>query len=255
MQREADFICSAGNRGSYKNTMSQIYLIRHGQASFGTDNYDRLSFTGKQQAEILGDYFAGLGLRFQAVYSGSLQRQIDTAKIVLSRFPEAAAPSGPEISDDFDEFNSAPFVKAQLSDLENTNPSMVSALEKINSDPQAFKLVFGQAMLRLADPECNVPGIETFQVYVKRVGEGIRRIAGENREDANIAVFASSGTTAAVLQTALGLSDEITIRTGWHILNSSVSVFDCRDQRLSLKSFNSIAHLEVRKNPELITFI
>ncbi len=235
--------------------MSQIYLIRHGQASFGTDNYDRLSITGKQQAEVLGQHFTGINLQFQNVYSGSLQRQIDTARIVISQLNEAAAPPEVSISNDFDEYNSSPFIKAQLPDMVNGNTAIANALEKMHSDPQAFRLIFGQAMLRLADPEYNVPGMETFQAYVKRVGAGIHRLAGENGENSNIAVFTSSGTIAAVMQTALGLSDEITIRTGWHILNSSVSVFDYRNDRLSLKSFNSIAHLEMCNDDNLITFI
>jgi len=33
--------------------MSDLYLIRHGQASFGKDNYDRLSPLGIRQARIL----------------------------------------------------------------------------------------------------------------------------------------------------------------------------------------------------------
>ncbi|HCT4576619.1 TPA: histidine phosphatase family protein, partial [Pseudomonas aeruginosa] len=36
--------------------MGSIYLIRHGQASFGADDYDVLSPTGIRQAEILGDH-------------------------------------------------------------------------------------------------------------------------------------------------------------------------------------------------------
>jgi len=196
-----------------------------------------------------------MNLQFQSVYSGSLQRQIDTARIVLSRFGQGRAPLEVLISNDFDEFNSTPFIKAQLPDMVSKNMSIAKAMEKINSDRQAFKFVFGQAMLRLTNPAYHVLGMETFQSYVKGVGDGIQRIAGENSEDANVAVFASSGTIAAVLQTVLGLSDEITIRTGWHILNSSVSVFDYSDDFLSLKLFNSIAHLEACRNPEIITFI
>ncbi len=235
--------------------MSQIYLIRHGQASFGTDHYDRLSSTGKRQAEILGDHLAGIGLQFQAVFSGSLQRQIDTARIAISRYPETAVSPEVLISNDFDEFNSTPFIKAQLPDMVNRNPSIANALQRMNSERKAFKYVFGKAMLRLADPQYNIPGLETFQSFVKRVGAAIYRINGENSEDSNIAVFTSSGTIAAVMKTALGLSDEITIRTGWHILNSSVSVFDYSNDYLSLKSFNSIAHLEMCNDDNIITFI
>ena len=55
--------------------MSVIYLVRHGQASFGTDNYDQLSATGRQQVKLLGAYFAELGEPIDRIYSGALYRQ------------------------------------------------------------------------------------------------------------------------------------------------------------------------------------
>ncbi len=58
--------------------MGSIYLIRHGQASFGADDYDVLSPTGIRQAEILGDHLLNLGVRFDRVLSGGLRRQQHT---------------------------------------------------------------------------------------------------------------------------------------------------------------------------------
>ena len=34
--------------------MGAIYLVRHGQAAFGTDDYDRLTEIGYTQAHLLG---------------------------------------------------------------------------------------------------------------------------------------------------------------------------------------------------------
>lgn len=36
--------------------MSTIYLVRHGQASFGADSYDLLSAKGEQQAQVVGNF-------------------------------------------------------------------------------------------------------------------------------------------------------------------------------------------------------
>jgi broad specificity phosphatase PhoE len=63
--------------------MATIYLIRHGQASFGTEDYDRLSALGTRQAEVLGEYLRDHGIAFDAVYSGDLQRQRETARLAL----------------------------------------------------------------------------------------------------------------------------------------------------------------------------
>ncbi|MGK0529545.1 MAG: broad specificity phosphatase PhoE, partial [Alteromonadales bacterium] len=50
--------------------MTDIYLVRHGQASFGKANYDKLSELGGQQAIWLGDYFKHRNVEFDAVFSG-----------------------------------------------------------------------------------------------------------------------------------------------------------------------------------------
>ena len=62
--------------------MSVIYLIRHGQASFGTDNYDQLSAVGREQSAILGSYFAALGEPIDRIYTGTLARQRVTAQLI-----------------------------------------------------------------------------------------------------------------------------------------------------------------------------
>lgn len=58
--------------------MGTLYLVRHGQASFGADDYDVLSPLGHQQALRLGEYFAAKGMVFDAALTGTLQRQIST---------------------------------------------------------------------------------------------------------------------------------------------------------------------------------
>jgi hypothetical protein len=59
-------------------SMSVLYLIRHG--------------LGRRQAALLGQYFRSAGIRFQAVYAGSLERQKQTAALVLESLPDAPKP-------------------------------------------------------------------------------------------------------------------------------------------------------------------
>ena len=61
--------------------MGTLYLVRHGQASFGADDYDQLSALGQAQARRLGEYWReslGPELRFDAVLTGTLRRQVQT---------------------------------------------------------------------------------------------------------------------------------------------------------------------------------
>ena len=86
--------------------MSVIYIARHGQASFGEDNYDRLSERGVEQARILAGYFIDLGLSFDAVCSGGIMRQRQTAQEILDAYGRRGIACPPlAILPEFDEYD------------------------------------------------------------------------------------------------------------------------------------------------------
>jgi broad specificity phosphatase PhoE len=65
--------------------MTDIYFIRHGQASFGERNYDQLSERGRDQAFLLADYLIDMEAYFPVVFSGSKRRQMEPATPSVSR--------------------------------------------------------------------------------------------------------------------------------------------------------------------------
>ena len=60
--------------------MGQIYLVRHGQASFGATDYDQLSELGVEQSRMLGGWFASSGIKFSSVVTGGMKRHRQTAE-------------------------------------------------------------------------------------------------------------------------------------------------------------------------------
>ena len=70
--------------------MASLYLIRHGQASFGSANYDQLSALGQRQADLSGHFFADIGLHFGQAVSGDLSRQQETCLLYTSPSPRDA---------------------------------------------------------------------------------------------------------------------------------------------------------------------
>ena len=58
--------------------MGTLYLVRHGQASFGAADDDHLSAMGMRQSVRLGEYFALEGVCFEAVITGTLRRHTQT---------------------------------------------------------------------------------------------------------------------------------------------------------------------------------
>ena len=59
---------------------------------------------------------------------------------------------------------------------------------------------------------------------------------------------------SAILKMALSLSDRETIQLSWQVRNASVSTFKYNRDRLTLSSFNNVAHLELSGEPELLTY-
>src|SRR6476660_3762059 len=73
-------------------SMGQIYLVRHGQASFGKANYDQLSELGIEQARLLGQWFASCGVHIDKVVTGDMQRHRQTAEACMAMLPPEALP-------------------------------------------------------------------------------------------------------------------------------------------------------------------
>ena len=95
--------------------MSELFMIRHGQASFGEKNYDRLSPTGVLQAELVAEHWVRIGKRIDAVYVGGMKRQIDTAEALVSAYKKNRIPVTQIISDEsFDEYDSASVFEASV---------------------------------------------------------------------------------------------------------------------------------------------
>ena len=72
--------------------MSKLTLVRHGQASFFSGDYDRLSDMGERQARALAQYWLDTGAGFDEVYTGTLLRQQRTAEVAGEVFREGGRP-------------------------------------------------------------------------------------------------------------------------------------------------------------------
>src|ERR1700727_261843 len=95
--------------------MSRLFLVRHAQASFLEQTYDKLSALGETQARLLGRFWAGHKLIFDRVCSGPCVRQKDTATIVAAAY-RAENLSFPEllVMPEFDEYQGEAVLEGSL---------------------------------------------------------------------------------------------------------------------------------------------
>jgi len=235
--------------------MSDLYLIRHGQASFGHDNYDRLSPLGIRQAGILGKHLLHTGIRFDAAYSGTMDRQRSTAMEVFQCYT-AAGETVPELvqTGGLNEYDTTAVVAAQVPAMIAADPTLTDELERMYTDKESFKRVFEGAMLRWVSGNHDDAGAESWNHFTTRVSDTLKEIMKAHGRGATIAVFTSGGPICATLSWVLNLSGERAIRLNWQVVNTSYSRFMYNDERITLAGFNSISHLELLNDRSLITY-
>ncbi|MBI4797609.1 MAG: histidine phosphatase family protein [Desulfarculus sp.] len=233
--------------------MSELYLIRHGQATINSDNYDRLSPLGQEQAAILGRYMAELGLAFDAAYSGTMQRQRHTGQLVLEGLghdPEMLTPQPAG-----DEYNAFAIFKTQLARIKGVAHLHDQEVRDLAQDRQSFRALYERAMLNWLDAGPQEAGPETWLGFQERVAGWIRGVMAQEGRGRRVALFTSGGPISAAMRLALGLSDEVALRLTWQVRNASVTVLRYNERHLSLECFNSVAHLQATRRPELVTLV
>ena len=235
------------------NAMTKIYFIRHAQASIGSSNYDRLSPLGKYQSIILADYLKKLGIVFDVIYSGEMERQRETARpLIESLF--GVDQEGLIILPEFNEYDAHSIIGYQIPEMTKEDPRVAQAAENFPSDGKSLTLIFKKAMLRWMRGERHIPGVETWREFVRRVQSGIQRIGRDAAAHKTVAVFTSGGAISISMQRALRLDDEQTVLLPLQTINTGITVYHLNEGNLILSYFNSIAHLEMLNKPELITY-
>jgi broad specificity phosphatase PhoE len=242
-------------QGDGYGVMTDLYFIRHGQASFGTKNYDRLSALGVRQARLLADYLLDMEAYFPIVYSGTQKRQMETAQIIESCLKKNEVGVSHRILPELDEFDAMKFLTHCKDDMVRDDPRFKEELNRCFSDYQCFQKVFVKILEQsLLEKFHSVP-TENFQSFKDRVSRGIQTVINENKPYKKVAVVTSGGVLALVMQLALRLSDAETVEMVWHFYNSSISVFCADNNCLELKLDNCVAHLGLFNDPQLLTYV
>jgi broad specificity phosphatase PhoE len=100
--------------------MPVVLLVRHGQASFGSSDYDELSDAGRAQSEVVGAELARRALRDPVAVHGSLRRQRDTAQIALAA---AGLDLEPAVDDRWDEYDHLELLRRYVRPPEGEAPT------------------------------------------------------------------------------------------------------------------------------------
>jgi broad specificity phosphatase PhoE len=237
--------------------MSRLFLVRHGQASFLERNYDKLSARGEEQSRMLGEYWAGLKIGFDRVYSGPRVRQRETARLVGEAYKRAGLPwPEPEVLKAFDEFQAEAVLERSLPELIETDSGirqMHQAFKASQTRPEQFKTfqqIFEVVIGRWAGGQLPLEGIEPWTDFSARVQRGLSQLAGNGSRGQRIVIFSSGGPVGVAMQRALDLSTEATLKAAWMVRNCAYSEFLVSANRFTLSSYNATPHFT---DPEFLT--
>lgn len=234
--------------------MATIYLVRHGQASFGSSNYDQLSSLGQRQADVTGHYFAQAGIAFDAAYSGNLSRQVETCRRVLASQSGSPGhhidPRFNEICNDEQVEKLAPVIAAENAEF---GALLNSGLESTKTYQKVIEAVFNHWV----SYDCSEYGIQSWAEYSGQVRDALKEVMSTEGAGKTVGIFTSGGTIATIVASVLGLDGKDTYAFYEPIFNCSVSQLFYSGDRVSLSYFNDRSFLQLKgsdSGEELVSY-
>ncbi len=208
--------------------MSQITLIRHGQANTQArdeHSYDQLSDLGHQQAAWLGNHFNANKQHFSRVYCGTMQRHIETAQgAQAQRYGEVI--QDPRLNE-FPYFDLSKAMERQFKlEVPNSREGFAAHIPKVLG-------AWEQDLLT------DIP--ETYTTFSNRIGEAIDEILSG---DGPALVFSSGGVISEIMRQSLNLDTSGWARMCLAIMNTSIHQLHMLLDKPLMTQFNAVPHLE-----------
>jgi broad specificity phosphatase PhoE len=209
--------------------MAELVLVRHAQASFGADDYDKLSELGWRQSRWLGEYFAERGVEFDRVVRGSLRRHAET----LAGIAEGAGRPIDGVED------------ARLNEYDAH--ALLSAHLKGEAKPQGgdrrehFRLL-REAMYAWTDGTLQGASHEPFADFRNRVLAALA--AARAGRAKRVLVVSSGGPISTVLADVLGMPLRGVVDLNLQTRNTGITELQAGANRIHCVSFNNVPHLD-----------
>ncbi len=220
--------------------MSTIYLIRHGQAQFGMEEYDALSPTGIEQAKILGKSFVERKIIPTKIISGAMKRHQQTMDFCLEQMQIEITDK--ITNDDWNEFDHRDIIakyEPRYKDIEELKKDIF--LDK--SPKEKITEVLIGAVTRWTSGQHNDYN-ESWTSFCERVKNGLQKIENEAQKEDVVFVFSSGGSISVILQKILNLSVQKTFEMQLNIANASITKLKTSSRGTQLLSFSDYAHFD-----------
>jgi broad specificity phosphatase PhoE len=207
--------------------MPIVLLVRHGQASFGHDDYDQLSDLGRRQSEATGRWLRDRGLRRPVAVHGSLRRQRDTAVLALAAAGHEVEPRTDPRWDEYDHI-----------DLVRRYAAAHDAEEPRSS--REFQVLLDSALVAWVEH-----GDEGgWPAFTNGVGDALSELVAGLEQGQDAVVFTSAGVIAAACAGLLGTGAAGLVALNRVAVNGAVTKLAAGRSGLALLTFNEHSHLD-----------
>lgn len=215
--------------------MPAIYLVRHAQSSFDTDDYDRLSELGARQCEALAEAMALRGVVPGVLVTGRMRRHQQTAELVAGK---AGWHVRAEMNGAFDEYDHDAVLCAGLRSFEMTADGWRGGASRLQIHADTMRQAArGWALGEISSAD------ETFGQFRQRVVDGATALARRLRSGEDCVVFTSGGPIAALVSLLLGGDGRTWFQLDRATVTTGVTVIAVGKSGLSMVSFNEHGHL------------
>ncbi len=232
--------------------MTTIYLIRHGQASFGQDDYDQLSELGERQASHLGKAFCKRLKGFDAIALGNMQRHKQTAENCLSEMGCKLEDVNPIVNSGWNEYDHQDILAQLMPELANA-AGVEKFIAEQDNPKQAFEKTFNDAVNRWMEGQHDSDYVESWENFKARVQSAFGDIVQQYRDAKHIAVFTSGGPISLLSQHFLGVPEQSLMQLNWTIVNCGITKVVTTGSRTFIATLNEHVHFEA-ENKSMLTY-
>ncbi|SEP52767.1 histidine phosphatase family protein [Amycolatopsis saalfeldensis] len=208
--------------------MGAIYLVRHGQASFGAEDYDALSERGFEQSTVVGAELKRRGVTFSQARSGSLARQRDTAATALKTL-------GADVSVVED---------PRWNEYDHVDIARHHAGGAAQEDSRAYQSVLDAALRAWVEAGESGPCAETWPAFLARCTEALADVVASLGKGEHAVVFTSGGVIGAVCGALLGAPETGLLKLNRVTVNGGITKVTSGRGGVNLLTFNEHPHFE-----------
>jgi len=212
--------------------MAELLVIRHGQASFGADNYDQLSDLGVRQSQAVGAYLRDKGWTPDRVVTGTLERQKDTAK-AMGLTPDTTHAGFNEY--DFHDLLHTRFGGQAPHDVMQDRKTHFRTLRETILDWQGGGIKDAQ---------------ESWAQFTGRVKDARDHATQPGAQ--KVLVVSSGGVIGQLVASTLSAPSVMMMELNLQIKNASITRFIFSRGRVMLTEFNTTPHVDAQ--PDLLSY-